>query len=62
MAGTPRLECAIDAPPSRSTMDLAIRGVRKTYPNGVRALHDITLDIPSGVVAGAITANSARPR
>jgi ABC-type multidrug transport system ATPase subunit len=30
-------------------MDLAIRGVCKTYPNGVRALHDVTLDIPRGM-------------
>src|SRR6476660_9976759 len=30
-------------------MDLAIRGVSKTYPNGVRALHDVTLDIPRGM-------------
>jgi ABC-type multidrug transport system ATPase subunit len=30
-------------------MHLAIRGVSKTYPNGVRALHDITLDIPLGM-------------
>ena len=30
-------------------MHLAIRGVSKTYPNGVRALCDVTLDIPSGM-------------
>ena len=30
-------------------MELSIRGVSKTYPNGVRALRDITLDIPSGM-------------
>ena len=30
-------------------MRLAIRGVSKTYPNGVRALRDITLDVPSGM-------------
>jgi ABC-2 type transport system ATP-binding protein len=30
-------------------MHLAIRGVSKTYSNGVRALHDVTLDIPSGM-------------
>src|SRR5687767_13237139 len=30
-------------------MHLAIRGVSKTYPNGVRALRDITLDIPSAM-------------
>src|SRR3954468_4595331 len=35
--------------PSRETMALAIRGVRKTYPNGVRALKDVTLDIPRGM-------------
>ena len=28
---------------------LKIRGVSKTYPNGVRALADISLDIPSGM-------------
>jgi ABC-type multidrug transport system ATPase subunit len=30
-------------------MHLAIRGVSKTYSNGVRALHEITLDIPRGM-------------
>jgi ABC-type multidrug transport system ATPase subunit len=30
-------------------MHLAIRGVSKTYPNGVRALDDVTLDIPAGM-------------
>ena len=30
-------------------MHLSIRGVSKTYANGVRALRDITLDIPSGM-------------
>ena len=30
-------------------MHLAIRGVSKTYPNGVRALCDVTLEIPSGM-------------
>jgi ABC-type multidrug transport system ATPase subunit len=30
-------------------MHLAIRGVSKTYPNGVRALRDVALDIPSGM-------------
>ncbi len=30
-------------------MHLAIRAVSKTYPNGVRALRDITLDIPQGM-------------
>jgi ABC-type multidrug transport system ATPase subunit len=30
-------------------MQLEIRGVSKTYPNGVRALHDVTLDIPRGM-------------
>ncbi len=30
-------------------MHLAIRDVSKTYPNGVRALHNVTLDIPSGM-------------
>src|SRR5687768_16405052 len=30
-------------------MHLAIRGVSKTYANGVRALRDVTLDIPSGM-------------
>lgn len=30
-------------------MHLAIRGVSKAYPNGVRALRDITLDIPTGM-------------
>jgi ABC-type multidrug transport system ATPase subunit len=30
-------------------MHLAIRSVSKTYPNGVRALHDVTLNIPLGM-------------
>jgi ABC-2 type transport system ATP-binding protein len=30
-------------------MHLAIRGVSKTYPNGTRALHNITLDIAPGM-------------
>jgi ABC-type multidrug transport system ATPase subunit len=30
-------------------MQLTIRGVCKTYPNGVRALRDINLDIPRGM-------------
>jgi ABC-type multidrug transport system ATPase subunit len=30
-------------------MDLAIRGVSKTYANGARALRDVTLDIPRGM-------------
>jgi ABC-2 type transport system ATP-binding protein len=30
-------------------MHLAIRGVSKTYANGVRALRDVTLDIPRGM-------------
>lgn len=30
-------------------MDLAIRGVSKTYANGVRALQDVTLHIPRGM-------------
>ena len=35
--------------PSKLKMHLAIRGVSKTYGNGVRALRDVTLDIPSGM-------------
>ncbi|HJU72306.1 MAG TPA: ABC transporter ATP-binding protein [Gemmatimonadaceae bacterium] len=30
-------------------MDLQIRGVSKTYPNGVQALKDVTLTIPQGM-------------
>ena len=30
-------------------MELQIRGVSKTYPNGVRALKDVTLSIPAGM-------------
>ncbi len=36
-----------DTPPG--TMHLATRGVSKTYSNGVRALRDVTLDIPRGM-------------
>ena len=39
-------------------MHLAIRGVSKTYPNGVRALRDVTLDIPAGMF-GLLGANGA---
>ena len=28
---------------------LTIRNLSKTYPNGVRALNDVTLDIPNGM-------------
>jgi ABC-type multidrug transport system ATPase subunit len=31
------------------SMELQIRGVSKTYPNGVQALHDVTLTIPAGM-------------
>ncbi len=30
-------------------MELHIRAVSKTYPNGVQALKDVTLTIPAGV-------------
>ena len=30
-------------------MHLSIRNISKTYPNGVRALHDVSLTIPSGM-------------
>lgn len=30
-------------------MELAIRNLSKTYPNGVRALDDVSLDIPKGM-------------
>jgi ABC-type multidrug transport system ATPase subunit len=30
-------------------MELTLLGVSKTYPNGVRALHDVTLTIPRGM-------------
>src|SRR5918996_3784553 len=30
-------------------MDIQIRNLSKTYPNGVRALHDVTLTIPRGM-------------
>ena len=32
-----------------SAMELQIRGVSKTYPNGVHALKDVTLTIPAGM-------------
>jgi len=31
------------------TLELAIQGLSKTYPNGVRALHGVTLTIPTGM-------------
>jgi ABC-2 type transport system ATP-binding protein len=30
-------------------MELQIRGVSRTYPNGVHALRDVTLTIPAGM-------------
>jgi ABC-2 type transport system ATP-binding protein len=30
-------------------MHLSIRNLSKTYPNGVKALHDVSLDIPTGM-------------
>ncbi len=30
-------------------LELSIRGLSKTYPNGVRALQDVSLDIPTGM-------------
>lgn len=30
-------------------MELHIRGVSKTYPNGMHALKDVTLTIPAGM-------------
>ena len=30
-------------------MTLQIRGISKTYPNGVQALKDVTLTIPKGM-------------
>jgi ABC-type Mn2+/Zn2+ transport system ATPase subunit len=34
---------------SCAAMELKIEGVSKTYPNGVRALKDVTLAIPAGM-------------
>src|SRR5687767_14449149 len=39
-------------------MELQIRGVSKTYPNGVRALRDVTLTIPAGMY-GVLGPNGA---
>ena len=36
-------------PSYRASMELQIRGVSKTYPNGVQALKDVTLTIPAGM-------------
>jgi len=33
----------------RSPMQLTIRNLSKTYPNGVKALQDVSLDIPTGM-------------
>ena len=32
-----------------SALELQIRGVSRTYPNGVHALKDVTLTIPAGM-------------
>ena len=34
-------------------MELELKGVTKTYPNGVKALDDVTLTIPHGHVRPA---------
>ena len=39
-------------------MELQIRGVSKTYPNGVLALKDVTT-IPAGMYGGAQNSNLA---
>src|SRR3982750_406778 len=36
-------------PVKQGTSMLVIRGLDKTYANGVHALHDVTLDIPRGM-------------
>src|SRR5262245_37889417 len=35
--------------PSEKAMTLQIRGISKTYPNGVQALKDVALTIPKGM-------------
>ena len=45
-------------------MELHIRGVSKTYANGVQALKDVTLTIPAGMYGllgpnGALTLNTS---
>jgi len=35
--------------PTRRPMQLTIRNLSKTYPNGTRALHDVSLDVPRGM-------------
>src|SRR4051812_11585725 len=35
--------------PHPAVMQLNIRGVSKTYPNGVQALKDVSLSIPAGM-------------
>jgi ABC-2 type transport system ATP-binding protein len=36
-------------PPPHQPFDLRIRGISKTYPNGVHALKDVSLTIPAGM-------------
>ena len=35
--------------PTEGRLELQIRGISKTYPNGVQALKDVTLTIPKGM-------------
>jgi ABC-2 type transport system ATP-binding protein len=44
-----RYASASDFPPRAPPMELRIRDLAKTYPNGVRALHGVTLTIPRGM-------------
>src|SRR5687767_2423560 len=37
------------SPPASCIVQLEIRNVSKTYPNGVRALHEVSLSIPRGM-------------
>ena len=44
-----RREDTAGSPSPRSAMTLRIERITKTYPNGVRALNDISLTIPPGM-------------
>ena len=44
-----------------AAVQLRIRNISKTYPNGVRALDDVSLTIPTGMFAAEARPGRHRP-